>query len=157
LGRFEGGGRSPRARFPKLHIKPFKQFEGCRTFTNFIEPVLPKKRTEQPWHGVYGVLRCFWQGDHQIYGHIRCVRTLLANSKHNPRFIGLQQLASNLVDINSHFTFRSHLHLPHPTWQEQKCSRWSCQRIYNLHLPISWSCHKHNKRPRNPQQQASGI
>ena len=43
MERFEGGGRSPRARFPKLHIKPFEQFEGSRTFTNFIEPLLPKK------------------------------------------------------------------------------------------------------------------
>jgi hypothetical protein len=43
------GGRSPRTRFPELHIKPFEQFEGFRTFTNFIEPLLPKKRTEQPW------------------------------------------------------------------------------------------------------------
>ena len=42
------GGRSPRTRFPELHIKPFEQFEGFRTFTNFIEPLLPKKRTEQP-------------------------------------------------------------------------------------------------------------
>jgi len=48
LGSFEGGGRSPRARFPKLHIEPFKQFRGPRTFTNFIKPLLPNKRTEQP-------------------------------------------------------------------------------------------------------------
>jgi hypothetical protein len=31
--------------FSKLHIE---QFEGSRTFTNFIEPLLPKSRTEQP-------------------------------------------------------------------------------------------------------------
>jgi len=29
-------------RFPKLHIKPFKLFEGSCTFTNPIEPLLPK-------------------------------------------------------------------------------------------------------------------
>ena len=52
LGRFEGGGWSPRARLPKLHIEPFTQFEGSRTFTNFIEPLLPKKRTEQLWDWV---------------------------------------------------------------------------------------------------------
>ena len=45
---FEGGRWSPRTRFPKLHIKPFEQFEGSRTFTIFIKPLLPKKRTEQP-------------------------------------------------------------------------------------------------------------
>ena len=48
MGRFEGGGRSPRAHVPKLHIKPFKQLEGSSTFTKFIEPLLSKKRTEQP-------------------------------------------------------------------------------------------------------------
>ena len=47
MGRFEGGGRSPRARYPKLHIEP-EQFEGSKTFTNFTEPLFPKKRTEQP-------------------------------------------------------------------------------------------------------------
>jgi len=24
-------------------------------------------------------IRCFWQGNHQIYGHIRCIYTVLAN------------------------------------------------------------------------------
>ena len=48
MGRFEGGGRSPRAYSPKLHIKPFKQFKGSRTLSNFIKPLLPKKRTKQP-------------------------------------------------------------------------------------------------------------
>jgi hypothetical protein len=32
----------------KSHIELLKQFKGSRTFTNFIEPLLPKKRTEQP-------------------------------------------------------------------------------------------------------------
>jgi len=36
--------------FPKLHIELLKQFEGSRTFTNFIEPLLPRNRTEQPWY-----------------------------------------------------------------------------------------------------------
>ena len=31
-----------------LHIEPFKQFKGSRTFTYFIEPLLPEKRAEQP-------------------------------------------------------------------------------------------------------------
>ena len=26
--------------------------------------------------------RCFWQGDHQIYGHIQCIYTILANPNH---------------------------------------------------------------------------
>ena len=39
----------PKGRFQNLHIEPFKQFEGSRTLSNFIEPLLPKKRTEQPW------------------------------------------------------------------------------------------------------------
>ena len=27
-------------------------------------------------------IRYFWQGNHQIYGHIRCIYTVLANPKH---------------------------------------------------------------------------
>ena len=42
MGSFEGWRRSPRARFPKLHIEPFEQFEGSRPFTNFIKPLLQK-------------------------------------------------------------------------------------------------------------------
>ena len=34
--------------FSKLHIELLEQLEGSRTFTNFIEPLLPKNRTEQP-------------------------------------------------------------------------------------------------------------
>jgi len=26
-------------------------------------------------------VRCFWQGNHQIYGHIRCIYTVLANPR----------------------------------------------------------------------------
>ena len=29
-------------------------------------------------------IRYFWQGDRQIYGHIRCVYTVLANPIHGP-------------------------------------------------------------------------
>ena len=32
----------------KSHIELLKQFKGSRTFTNFIEPLLPKNRNEQP-------------------------------------------------------------------------------------------------------------
>ena len=28
-----------------------------------------------------------WQGNHQIYGHIRCVHTVLANPAHDPRLV----------------------------------------------------------------------
>jgi len=34
--------------FSKLHIELLKQFDGSRTFSNFIEFLLPKSRTEQP-------------------------------------------------------------------------------------------------------------
>ena len=34
--------------YSKLHIELLEQFEGSRTSTNFIEPLLPNKRTEQP-------------------------------------------------------------------------------------------------------------
>jgi hypothetical protein len=39
----------PISPFSKLHIELLEQFEGSITFTNFIEPLLPKNRTEQPW------------------------------------------------------------------------------------------------------------
>ena len=28
-------------------------------------------------------IQCFWQGNHQIYGHIRCIRTVLANTTYH--------------------------------------------------------------------------
>jgi hypothetical protein len=28
---------------------------------------------------IYGILWYFWQGNHQTYGHIRCIYTVLAN------------------------------------------------------------------------------
>ena len=34
--------------FLTLHIELLEQFEGSRTFTNFIEPLLPSIWTEQP-------------------------------------------------------------------------------------------------------------
>jgi hypothetical protein len=43
------------AGFPKLHIVLFKQFEGSRTFTNFIKPLLPKNELNNP-----GTLRKHW-------------------------------------------------------------------------------------------------
>ena len=33
-------------------------------------------------HHIYTVYAIFWQGDHQIYGHIRCIYTVLANPEH---------------------------------------------------------------------------
>jgi len=34
---------------------------------------------------VYAVyIRYFWQGNHQIYGHIQCIYTVLANPTHSP-------------------------------------------------------------------------
>jgi len=33
-------------------------------------------------------IRYFWQGNHQIYGHIRCIYTVLAN----PTYVCLNQL-----------------------------------------------------------------
>jgi hypothetical protein len=54
IGRFEGGVRSPRARFPKLHIEPCKQFEGSRTVTNFIKALLQKNELNNPAIAQYG-------------------------------------------------------------------------------------------------------
>ena len=37
----------------------------------------------EPYIYIYTVyVRFFWQGNHQIYGHIRCVYTVLANPTH---------------------------------------------------------------------------
>ena len=35
-------------------------------------------------------IRYFWQGNHQIYGHIRCIYTVLANPSTNPCWIWLK-------------------------------------------------------------------
>jgi len=47
---------------------------------------------------------CFWQGNHQIYGHIRCIYTVLANPtylrKGNLSFTGT---ASSLQEGNLSF------------------------------------------------------
>jgi hypothetical protein len=43
--------------------------------------------------------RCFWQGNHQVYGHIRCVYTVLANPtkvSFNVRQQSLNSLGSRL-------------------------------------------------------------
>jgi len=47
-------GNQQHSPFPKLHIKLLEQFEGSRTFTNFIELLAPKYRTEQPCMGING-------------------------------------------------------------------------------------------------------
>ena len=43
-----------------------------------------------PFYVIYESLsrlytRYFWQGNHQMYGHIRCIYTVLANPKYRPR------------------------------------------------------------------------
>jgi hypothetical protein len=43
--------------FLKLHIELLKQFEGSKTFTNLIGPLLPKKTTEQPRLCIYNCAR----------------------------------------------------------------------------------------------------
>jgi len=39
--------------------------------------------------GIYGVYTVFWQGNHQIYGHIRCIYTVLANSTYVCVFLSI--------------------------------------------------------------------
>ena len=33
---------------------------------------------------IYGVYTVIWQGNHQIYGHMRCIYKVLANPVHEP-------------------------------------------------------------------------
>jgi len=35
-------------------------------------------------------IRYFWQGNHLIYGHIRCIHTVLANPKHSTEQVGVK-------------------------------------------------------------------
>ena len=43
---------------------------------------------------VYAVyIRYFWQGNHQIYGHIQCIYTVLAN----PTYVWLINLLENAL------------------------------------------------------------
>jgi len=43
--------------------------------------------------------RYFWQGNHQIYGHIRCIHTVLANPNHD------LSLSANLRSVLLPFPF----------------------------------------------------
>lgn len=43
----KGWLRKPRGPL-RLHIKLLGQYEGSKTFTSFIGPLLPKNRSEQP-------------------------------------------------------------------------------------------------------------
>ena len=45
---------------------------------------------------IYGVYTVFWQGNHQIYGHIRCINTVLANPINT-------KYAYNTMVFKSHF------------------------------------------------------
>ena len=74
-------------RFPKLHIKPFEQFEGSGTLSNFIEPLLHKKRTEQSWKGPKETnLECQKGGtkSNQTYMPLECTyeQTMVQKVKH---------------------------------------------------------------------------
>ena len=40
-------------------------------------------------------IRYFWQGNHQIYGHIRCIYTVLANPTYVAHMFGCGQLIAN--------------------------------------------------------------
>ena len=64
-------------------------------------------------------IRYFWQGDHQIYGHIQCIYTVLANPTYKPSiFVSLLPLPTHKFcsHINfspsQAFTFFSLLPLP---------------------------------------------
>jgi hypothetical protein len=43
-------------------------------------------------HIYTGYIWCFWQGNHQIYGHIRCIYTVLANPMHVCMCLGAHSL-----------------------------------------------------------------
>ena len=54
----------------------------CTRHTGSSEQCQDMRRVGQ--NHIYTVyIRCFWQGNHQIYGHIRCIYTVLAN----PRYV----------------------------------------------------------------------
>jgi len=60
----------------------------------------PPHKTRSGQNYIYTVcIRYFWQGNHQIYGHIRCIYTVLANPTHKTQ-VGMEtfRLCRELVD-----------------------------------------------------------
>ena len=52
-------------------------------------------------------VRYFWQGNHQLYGHIRCIHMALANTSMYPRthmmkFLALARLGTGLSLVQRH-------------------------------------------------------
>jgi len=42
-------------------------------------------------------IRCFWQGNHQIYGHIQCIYTILSNPTQSCKSCVLAELVLTLL------------------------------------------------------------
>ena len=58
-----------------------------------LSPPLCVTRVGQ--YHIYTVyIRYFWQGKHQIYGHIRCMYTVLANPMYNPSMFPYMKVSS---------------------------------------------------------------
>jgi hypothetical protein len=69
-------------------------------YIRFGQPYIAKSRLART---IY--IRYFWRGNHQIYGHIRCTYTVLAN----PMYIAKSRLARTVYTQCIHF-FRYFLH-----------------------------------------------
>ena len=83
-----------------------------RTIHTGIYGVHIRRVGQNPIYMVY--IRCFWQGNHQIYGHIRCIYTVLAsptytvlakNKDENPDSASLCSLANPHTHIQMTYTF----------------------------------------------------
>jgi succinate dehydrogenase flavin-adding protein (antitoxin of CptAB toxin-antitoxin module) len=68
----------------KANYAVYAPHSSCDPFdVNFITLHLKQLICRVGQNHIYTVyIRCFWQKNHQIYGHIRCIYTVLANPTH---------------------------------------------------------------------------
>ena len=78
-------------------------------------------------------IRCFWQGNHHTYGHIRCIYTLLANPTHLPAHMKCVNPACSIFAVcgtGQHHVSHSYLFKKqHKLW-----SLWILRAVSSQHV-----------------------
>ena len=76
-------------------------------------------------HHIYTLyIRCFWQGNHHIYGHVRCVYTVLANPRHVAECRAVQLCGMHHIIASTVFILSIRQH--------QRCVSWARQILGKL-------------------------
>jgi hypothetical protein len=73
-------------------------------------------RVGQNYINKYGVHMVFWQGNNQIYGHIQCLYTILANSIYNSQASGIN---GSMLQFAVGFVIYT------KAWREIKNQKWA--------------------------------